>query len=107
MTLLDWDLATWAPPALEFALFLDGNSSQVDASRDELVNDFRSVWGDEHDEIALRLALFAGLAELGWNKALDAVEHEDGTVRARERADLDWWVAQARRTLELGLVDAS
>jgi hypothetical protein len=106
VTLLDWDLATWAPAALEFTLFLDGNSSQVDAVRDELVDDFRSVWGDEHDEVALRLALLAGLVDLGWNKALDAVEHEDGTVRARERADLDWWVAQARRTLELGLLDA-
>ena len=105
VTLLDWDLATWAPAALEFALFLNGNSSQIDARRDELVDDFRSVWGDEHDEVALRLALFAGLADLGWNKALDAVEHDDGTVRSRERADLDWWVAQARRTLELGLLD--
>ena len=104
VTLLDWDLATWAPPALDFALFLDGNSSQVDASRDELVEDFRAAWGDEHDEVALRLALFAGLGELGWNKALDAVEHADGAVRARERVDLDWWVAQARRTLELGLL---
>lgn len=53
----------------------------------------------------MRLALFAGLADLGWNKALDAVEHADGAVRARERADLDWWVAQACRTLELGLLD--
>jgi hypothetical protein len=104
LTLLDWDLATWGPPALEFALFLNGNSSQIDATRDELVDDFRSVWGDEHDEVALRLALFAGLADLGWNKALDAVEHDDGTVRARARAELDWWVAQARRTLELGLL---
>jgi hypothetical protein len=104
VTLLDWGLATRAPAALEFALFLDGNSSQVDATRDELVDDFRSVWGEEHDEVALRLALFAGLVELGWNKALDAAEHEDPMVRARERTDLEWWVAQARRTLELGLL---
>jgi hypothetical protein len=105
VTLLDWGLATRAPAALEFALFLDGNSSQVDATRDELVDDFRSAWGDEHDEVALRLALFAGLVDLGWNKALDVAEHDDATVRARERADLDWWVAQARRTMELGLLD--
>lgn len=103
--LLDWDLATWAPPALELALFLDGNASQVDAGQDEIVDDFRQLWGDEHDEVALRLALFAGLAELGWNKALDATEHEDEGVRMRERAELAWWVAQARATLEEGLVD--
>ena len=105
VTLVDWDLATWAPPALELALFLNGNSSQIRAGRDEVVADFRSLWGNEHDEVALRLALFAGLADLGWNKALDAVGHPDPAVRARERADLDWWVAQARATLEQGLID--
>ncbi|HET7721655.1 MAG TPA: phosphotransferase [Acidimicrobiales bacterium] len=105
VTLLDWDLATWAPPALELALFLDGNSSQVRAGRDEVVTDFRDLWGDDGDEVALRLALFAGLADLGWNKALDATGHPDPAVRSRERADLDWWVAQSRATLEQGLVD--
>lgn len=105
VTLLDWDLATWAPPALELALFLNGNSSQVCADRDEVVADFRALWGDDHDEAALRLALFAGLADLGWNKALDAAEHPDPAVRARERVELDWWVAQARTTLEQHLID--
>lgn len=105
VTLLDWDLATWAPPALELALFLNGNASQVGASRDEIVADFRALWGDDHDDIALRLALFAGLVDLGWNKALDATRHPDRAVRVRERADLNWWVAQAQVTLEQGLLD--
>jgi aminoglycoside phosphotransferase (APT) family kinase protein len=105
VTLLDWDLATWAPPALELTLFLDGNSSQVRASREEIVADSRALWGDDHDEVALRLALFAGLVDLGWNKALDATAHADPAVRARERADLNWWVAQAQVTLEQGLLD--
>jgi hypothetical protein len=39
---------------------------------------------------------------LGWNKALDAVEHPDPLIRARERADLDWWVGRARACLETG-----
>jgi hypothetical protein len=106
VTLLDWDLATWAPPALELALFLNGNASQVRASRHEVVADFRALWGDDHDEVALRLALFAGLVDLGWNKALDATGHPDPGVRLRERADLNWWVAQAQMTLEQGLLDA-
>lgn len=105
VTLLDWDLATWAPPALELALFLNGNSSRVRAGRDDVVADFQALWGGAHDGVALRLALFAGLADLGWNKALDATGHPDPAVRARERADLDWWVAQARATLELDLLD--
>lgn len=105
VTLLDWDLATWAPPALELSLFLNGNASQVRASRDEIVAHFRALWGDDHDEVALRLALFAGLVDLGWNKALDATEHPVPGVRLRERADLNWWVAQAQVTLEQGLLD--
>ena len=105
VTLLDWDLATWAPPALELALFLNGNASQVGVSREEIVADFRALWGDDHDDIALRLALFAGLVDLGWNKALDATGHPDPAVRVRERADLNWWVAQAQVTLEQGLLD--
>ena len=106
VTLLDWGLATWAPPALELALFLDGNASQVQATRDELLDDFRAIWGDDHDEVALRLALLAGLVELGWNKAFDVTEDPDPGVRGRERSDLEWWVAQARRTLELGLFES-
>lgn len=106
VVLLDWDLATWAPPALDFAFFLDGNSSRVDATRDEIVEDFRALSGETHDEVGLRLALFAGLVELGWNKALDAAEHSEAAVRAREHADLDWWVAEARRTLEAGLIES-
>jgi hypothetical protein len=105
VTLLDWDLATWAPPALDLALFLNGNASQVRAGREEIIADFRALWGDDHDEVALRLALFAGLVDLGWNKALDATGHADPAVRARERADLNWWVAQAQVTLERGLLD--
>jgi hypothetical protein len=87
-------------------LFLGGNASQVQATRDELLDDFRAIWGDDHDEVALRLALLAGLVELGWNKAFDVTEDPDPGVRGRERSDLEWWVAQARRTLELGLFES-
>ena len=36
----------------------------------------------------------------GWNKALDAIEHPDPVVRARESADLEWWVRGVRQALE-------
>jgi hypothetical protein len=52
----------------------------------------------------MRLSLMLGLVWLGWNKALDAAEHPDPATRAREREDLDWWVAQARTTLEAGVL---
>jgi hypothetical protein len=102
VVLLDWGLATGAPPAVELASFLAGNASSVRATREQLIDDFRQLSGDLFDETTLRLALLGGLVELGWNKALDVATHPDPLMRAREAADLAWWVAQARRALDSG-----
>lgn len=51
-----------------------------------------------------RLGLLAGLTRLGWNKALDIVEHPDPAVRERERVALPSWLHQAEQALETGLV---
>ena len=104
VVLLDWGIATAGPPAVELASFLAGNASMVQATREQVIDDFRRLEGDLHDEDVLRLAMLGGLVELGWNKALDIATTPDPALRARERADLDWWVAQARRALESGSV---
>jgi hypothetical protein len=52
----------------------------------------------------MRLALLAATVWLGWNKALDALEHPDAETREREREDLEWWVGQTRTTLRAGLL---
>ena len=44
----------------------------------------------------------AAVAWLGWNKALDIVEHPDEAVRERERQGLNWWLGQARLAFETG-----
>jgi hypothetical protein len=98
--ILDWGIATWAPPTFEFTSFLTGNWSRIAATREELLADFRAVSGEYHDERALCLSLLGTFAEFGWNKAIDAVEHADEAVRAREKSDLDWWVRRARMSLE-------
>jgi len=61
-------------------------------------------WATAYDETAMRLSLFSALCWLGWNKALDAVEHPDPVVLAREQQDLDWWLQQARLTLDAVLL---
>lgn len=104
LTLLDWSMPAEAPAALDLARFLAGCASVIDATREQVIEDFRELIPAGRDEPALRLALLAGLLWLGWNKALDAAEHEDPAIRARERADLDWWVDEARRTLTAGLL---
>lgn len=104
LTLLDWSMPTVAPAHLDLARFLAGCASVVDATREQLIADFDAALGDRHDDTALRLALLSALVWLGWNKALDAAEHPDPVTRAREKADLDWWVGQGRTTLQAGLI---
>jgi aminoglycoside phosphotransferase (APT) family kinase protein len=97
---LDWGTQTgWAPPAVELAWYLAINASRIDATREQVLDDFRASQGGANDEQALGLALFGGLVQLGWDKALQATGHADQAVRAREAADLDWWVARAREAL--------
>lgn len=104
LVLLDWGLAGAGPGPLDLARFLAGCASVVDVSREQMIEDYREAAGPAYDEPAMRLALLAGLVWLGWNKALDAAEHEDPAKRSQEREDLAWWVDQARLTLDAGLL---
>jgi hypothetical protein len=101
VVLLDWGTQTgWAPPTVEVAWYLAVNASRIDATREQVLDDFRAAEGERHDEDALRLALLGGLVQLGWDKALHASGHPDPAIRAREAADLAWWTARARDALE-------
>jgi len=102
LVLLDWGMPSTAPGAVDVARFVAGCSSVVALSREELLAAYRRAAGPAYDETAMRLGLLSGLVWLGWNKALDARENPDPAIRARERADLDWWVREARTTLESG-----
>jgi hypothetical protein len=101
VVMLDWGTQTgWAPAAVEVAWYLAVNWSRIDATREQVLDDFRAAEGERHDEDALRLALLGGLVQLGWDKALHASGHPDPAVRAREAADLAWWTGRARDALE-------
>jgi hypothetical protein len=101
VVMLDWGSWTgFAPPAVELAWYIAVNWSRIDASREQVIEDFRSLAAERFDETALRLGLVGGLVQLGWNKALDAATHPDEALRRREQADLDWWVARAREAFE-------
>jgi hypothetical protein len=100
VVMLDWGTQTgWAPPAVEVAWYLAINWSRIDATREQVLDDFRAAEGGRHDEDALRLALLGGLVQLGWDKALHASGHPDPAVRAAEADDLAWWTRRARDAL--------
>jgi len=100
VVMLDWGAQTgWAPPAVEWAWYLAINASRIDATRDQVLDDARAAGGARHDEAALRLALLGAVAQLGWDKALQASDDPDPRRRAAEADDLAWWCLQARLTL--------
>jgi Ecdysteroid kinase-like family len=100
VVLLDWNLAAWAPPALDIAYLLAGaGAANIAVSREAVLDTYRSLCGPAHDEEAMALALLTGLLDFGWNKALDAVTAADPGQRERHRADLDWWVRNAAAAL--------
>lgn len=104
LVLVDWSMSAEAPGAVDLARFLAGCASLTDLSREDIIEVYAEAAGAACHEPALRLALLAATVWLGWNKALDAAEHPDPDIRAREREDLEWWVEQARSAIRAGLL---
>jgi hypothetical protein len=96
-------MATAAPGALDIGRLLAGCAHVFDVSPDDVLGLYREAADDLYDERATRLGLLSGIVWLGWNKALDIVEHPDDAVRSRERAALAWWLARASEALDEGL----
>ena len=97
---LDWGLAGSGPPELDFAWYLFVNGWRIDATREQLVDDFKRAEGDLHDGRALELSW---IAQLCWHGALLAHELVEASDEKRERAraELAWWVGRVRAALEL------
>ncbi|QZY28272.1 phosphotransferase family protein [Nocardioides coralli] len=103
VTLLDWGMTTVGPAEIDVGRLLAGCAHVMDGGLDELVRRYREVMGAAYDADAMRLGLLAGLVWLGWNKALDIVEHPTPHVRERERVNLGWWLHQAAAAFESGV----
>jgi hypothetical protein len=100
VVLLDWELVGSGPSVVDFGWYLIISASRIAATREEITEDFRTISADHFDPYGLELGMISALISLGWNKAIDIVENPDPAVRAAERADLDWWIARVRRSLE-------
>jgi aminoglycoside phosphotransferase (APT) family kinase protein len=89
VVLLDWGVAATAPPALDFTWFLFVNGRRVDATYDELLDDFRALEGEPP-----RAAWLAQLAMHGGLLAHELIESDDAK-REVARRELAWWCGRA------------
>lgn len=101
VVLIDWGERTGTAPApVELASFIAFDARRIDASRDDLIADFRELSGDRFDETALQLALIGGMTQLGCNFVLDLVLRGGDAERATAEAELAWWTPTVAHALE-------
>ena len=101
IVLLDWDLATAGTPADEFAWYLLHDAWRIDATREEIVADWRAAEGSRVDDTDEALMALAGLVLYGWILGHSAVIHPDPAEREWGQGELGWWVPRAREALSL------
>lgn len=104
VTLLDWGLATAGPPSVDLLTFCVGATGNVATDRAGLLSRARAACRGQVSDDVFALTTFWVLVELGWNKALDAVEARTPAVRARAAEDLGFWLDHGRRALDRGLL---
>jgi hypothetical protein len=100
LVLLDWGIATRAHPAAELAWYMVHDVWRLEATHDEVVEDFRRAMGERDDPRALDLGMIAGLVMYGWIFGHSAVVHTDPGEREWARSELAWWVPRVRRALD-------
>jgi aminoglycoside phosphotransferase (APT) family kinase protein len=100
LVLLDFGLATQGHPAAELAWYMVHDVWRIEATHDEVVEDFRAALGDRDDPVALELGLISGLVQYGWIFGHSAVVHTDPAEREWARTELNWWVPRVRHALE-------
>jgi hypothetical protein len=97
---LDWGLATQGHPVVDLAWYMVHDLWRIEATHDEVVEDFRRARGDNDDPRALDLLGLLGLLMYGWIFGIGAVIHTDPAERRWARQELAWWVPRARHSLD-------
>ncbi|MGH2945321.1 MAG: phosphotransferase [Solirubrobacteraceae bacterium] len=101
VVLIDWGERTGSAPApVELASFLIFDAKRLDVSRDDLVADFRSLYGDRFDQKAMELALIGGFVQLGCHFTLPIALGGGEEARATASAELEWWTPKVAAALE-------
>ena len=97
---IDWGLASNAHPALELAWYMMHCRWRIEASHEQIVEDFRQAMGERDDPVALELGMISGLLQYGWILGNSAQIHPDPAEQAWAREEIAWWVPRVREALE-------
>ena len=73
---------------------------RIEASHEQIVEDFRRAMGERDDPRALELGMISGLVQYGWILGNSALIHPDPAEQAWAREELAWWVPRVRSALE-------
>ncbi len=101
VVLVDWGERTGSAPApVELASFLAFDAQRFDVTREDVIADFRHLYGDRFDETAWQLALIGAMAQLGCHLVRDIVLGGGDAARATALPELKWWTAAVAAALE-------
>ena len=101
VVVVDWgDRTGGAPAPVELASFLVFDAKRFDVSRDDVIADFRRLYGDRFDARALELALIGGFVQLGCHFTLPIALGGGEEARAAARTELEWWIPKVAAALE-------
>ncbi len=101
VVLIDWGERTgFAPAPVELVSFLIFDAERFDVPRDQVVAEFRRLYGDRLDERAFQLAIIGGMVQLGPNPVLGYVLKGSESARASAVEQLSWWTDKVAIALE-------
>ena len=93
LVVIDWgERVGMAPPAVELGWFLGFDGWRLDVSKDDVIADFRELYGERCDETALQLSLIGSLVQLGGLLGFWLTKERTDEGRAVWLGELSWWV---------------
>jgi hypothetical protein len=102
VVLIDWgDRTGTAPPAVDLMWFLGFDAARLEMTKNEVVEEFTSLYGDRLDADALALSFLGGCVHLGCHLGLGVFNSQDDLRREEAVQELNWWVEAAERGLEV------
>jgi hypothetical protein len=98
---IDWgELTGFGPPAVDVAWYASANALRMDATADDVFDDYQSLAGRPLEPESIELALIGVLAQSAYAFAGVAARARDPEMRAEFRTRVDWWDRRVKLALD-------